>query len=259
MAAAKKNRREVIVELTRQHRHVSVEVLAGQLGVSAQTIRRDINKLCEQNILRRRHGGAELFERQLNTPYDERTTTNSEAKHAIAGVAASLVPDDSTVFISVGTTPAMVAEALKFRKGLTVVTNNLNAAMALAHEPTNRIILPGGELRLPDRDILGDHVVDLVTAYRAEFAIFGVGGVAADGSLLDFHRSEVRLREAMREGCQQALLVVDHSKFGRFAPAVGGHLSQMDRIIMDRKPDGTFAAVLEPVLDRVLFVGDRSA
>ena len=65
MAAAKKKRRDTIVELTRQQRHVSVEVLADQLGVSAQTIRRDINKLCELNILRRRHGGAELFERQL--------------------------------------------------------------------------------------------------------------------------------------------------------------------------------------------------
>ena len=259
MATAKKKRRDTIVELTRQQRHVSVEVLADQLGVSAQTIRRDINKLCELNILRRRHGGAELFERQLNTPYDERTTTNPEAKHAIAGVAASLVPDDSTVFISVGTTPAMVAEALKFRKRLTVVTNNLNAAMALAHEPTNRIILPGGELRLPDKDLLGDNVVELFSGYRAEFGIFGVGGVASDGSLLDFHRSEVRIREAMRQGCHQSLLVVDHTKFGRFAPAVGGHLSEVDRIIMDCRPEAEFGEVLDPVIEKVLFVGDQSA
>ncbi|MEI8610204.1 DeoR/GlpR family DNA-binding transcription regulator [Enterovibrio sp. Hal110] len=112
MKSKTKARRDQIIELTQDRGNVSVEVLTETLGVSAQTIRRDINQLCSDNLLRRRHGGVERFERQLNTPYELRAVTNSEEKHAIAKAVAEMVPDGSTVFISIGSTPAIVAEAL---------------------------------------------------------------------------------------------------------------------------------------------------
>ena len=143
------HRRNQIMDLTRQMKIVSVELLAEKLAVSGQTIRRDINHLCDDNQLRRRHGGAELFEQQLNTTYQQRSTTNLEGKRAVAVNAARKIPDNVTIFISIGTTPMMVADALRDKKHLTIVTNNLNAAMALNHEMTNRIILPEGEMRLP--------------------------------------------------------------------------------------------------------------
>lgn len=256
MTLRKKQRREQIVTLTRQHKSVSVDELADTMDVSTQTIRRDINHLCKLNVLRRRHGGAELFEQQLNTPYDQRTTTNATAKRAIAQVAADIIPDGATVFISIGSTPMMVAEALSGRKQLTVITNNLNAAMALSHETTNRIILPGGELRLPDRDILGEEVSKLFDGYRAEFGIFGVAGVATDGGLLDFHASEVAVREKIRAGCKTSILVLDSTKFGRAAPAVGGNISDVDMIILDKLPDGDFTPLSERVGERLKLVDE---
>ncbi len=254
MTLRKKQRRDHIVALTRQHKSVSVDELADMMDVSAQTIRRDINHLCKLNVLRRRHGGAELFEQQLNTPYDQRTTTNAAAKHAVAQAAAEMIPDGATVFISIGTTPMMVAEALSRRKQLTVITNNLNAAMALSRETTNRIILPGGELRLPDRDILGDEVAKMFESYRAEFGIFGVAGVATDGGLLDFHASEVAVREKIRSGCKTSILVLDSTKFGRVAPAVGGNIANVDRVILDKAPDAEFAPLLTQNTERLRLV-----
>ena len=155
------SRRARIVEVTRAHSVVSIDLLSDLMGVSAQTIRRDINQLCDQNILRRRHGGAEIYDDPLNAPYDLRETLNLTAKKRISQVAAEQVPDGSIIFISIGTTLAMVAVALQGKKNLTVVTNNLNAVMALSGESTNRIILPGGEVRLRDRDSLGDATPDL--------------------------------------------------------------------------------------------------
>ncbi len=157
-------RRELILEKTIEQGHVTVEMLAELLGVSAQTVRRDINQLCSENLLRRKHGGVESFEQQLNEPYQQRAVTNFSAKWAIAQAVAKEIPDGSTVFISIGSTPAIVAEALTVKSGLTVMTNNLNAAMVLSNEPSNRIIIPGGEVRMPDRDVLGDGVLDFLTA-----------------------------------------------------------------------------------------------
>ncbi|MCG6903761.1 MAG: DeoR/GlpR family DNA-binding transcription regulator [Rhodobacter sp.] len=255
MSQKKRNRRQRIVELTLQQKSVVVDDLAETLGVSAQTVRRDINHLCDINILRRRHGGAEVFETEGNTPYDQRAATNPSAKRAIAVAAAGLIPDGSTIAISVGTTPMMVAEALGDKKSLTVITNNMNAAMALGREASNRIILPGGELRLPDLDFVGDHVVDFFGSYRTDFGVFGVGGVAGDGGLLDFQRSEVRIREKIKDNSKLVILVLDHTKFGRSAPAVGGEISGMDRVILDMKPQDDFAALLDGLGDRLILAG----
>ena len=255
MSEKKKQRRDQIMQLTRQMKVVSVELLAEKLAVSGQTIRRDINYLCDDNLLRRRHGGAELFEQQLNTTYQKRSTTNLEGKRAVAVTAAKKIPDSATIFISIGTTPMMVAEALRDKKHLTIVTNNLNAAMALSHEVTNRIILPGGEMRLPDRDIQSEGAVSIFSNYRADFGIFGVAGIAEDGALLDFHNSEVRTREAIRLNCRASILVTDSSKFGRSAPAVGGHISHVDHVLMDYVPENTFLPILNSLHDRIEIVG----
>ena len=255
MSEKKKQRRDQIMQLTRQMKVVSVELLTEKLAVSGQTIRRDINYLCDDNLLRRRHGGAELFEQQLNTTYQQRSTTNLEGKRAVAVTAAKKIPDSATIFISIGTTPMMVAEALRDKKHLTIVTNNLNAAMALSHEVTNRIILPGGEMRLPDRDIQSEGAVSIFSNYRADFGILGVAGIAEDGALLDFHNSEVRTREAIRLNCRASILVTDSSKFGRSAPAVGGHISHVDHVLMDCVPENTFLPILNSLHDRIEIVG----
>lgn len=231
---------------------VSVGALAERLGVSMQTIRRDIDKLCEGDALSRRHGRIELGAQYLNTPFDQRAGTNLASKRDIGEAAAELIPDGSTVFISIGSTPLSVARALRRRKGLTVITNNLSAAMVLSDELSNRIILPGGEIRLPDRDILGDEVLDFFGRYRAEFGIFGVAGVAEDGSLLEFHSTEVRARERIRENSKTSMLVLDCTKFGRVAPAFGEKISDVDHVILDQRPDAMFDHLLDDLGDRLL-------
>lgn len=259
MSRKTQERREKIIALTRQQKNVSVEALVEKLGVSAQTVRRDINHLCDDNLLRRRHGGAERFERPLNVPYDLRAATNSRAKSAIGRAAAEMVPDGATVFISIGSTLMTIAEALRAKTRLTVVTNNLNVAMALSDEATNRIILPGGEMRLRDRDILGEQVVKMFASYRAEFGFFGVAGVADDGELLDFHTSEVQVREQIRMNSRTSVLTLDSTKFGRAAPAVGGNIADVDRIILDKRPDGEFAHILDGLKEKLQIVGMEDA
>lgn len=239
------DRKEQILQVARRDGRVMVEDLAQAFGVSAHTIRRDINTLCEEAKLRRLHGGAEYIEGQANLPYHARAVLNYDEKSAIARAVAAEIPDEATIFISIGTTPAIVAGALSGKRALTVITNNLNAAFALSENPSNRIILPGGEMRLPDRDLLSPEAVELFSTYRADFGIYGVGGIDSDGSLLDFHASEVQMREQMRLNSRRSILVADRTKFGRRAAAVGGRLQEADMLVLDRAPEAPYADLLE--------------
>lgn len=253
------DRRSVILATAQRQGRVMVDSLAAELGVSSHTIRRDLNALCEESKLRRLHGGAEFIDGSANMPYAARSVMNLDAKQAIAREVAALVGDGATVFISIGTTPAIVARALAGKEALTVVTNNLNAAMALSENTTNRIVLPGGEMRLPDRDFLGPAAIELFAAYRADVGIYGVGGIDSDGSLLDFQEPEVRAREQIRASSRRSILVADRSKFGRRAAAVGGHLGEQDVIVVDARPGPAFAPLLAPVADRLIVAAETEA
>ncbi|WP_454916466.1 DeoR/GlpR family DNA-binding transcription regulator [Xanthobacter sediminis] len=240
------SRQHDIVDLARQGGFLSVEELAGHFSVTPQTIRRDINTLCDANLLRRRRGGAEYVEApRVNLPYDSRRIIHPVAKQAIGALVASLIPSGASVSFGIGTTPEFVALAMQGHEDLTVITNNLNVAMALSVTPSNRIILPGGAMRVPDRDVLGPHVEEMYRNYRVDFGVFGVGGIEPDGMLVDFDRAEVLARAAMLESCRRSILVADISKLGRPAPARGGHLSDIDMLVLDAPPPSPFEGLFE--------------
>jgi DeoR family glycerol-3-phosphate regulon repressor len=256
MASKKVNRRELIREVIHEKGGVSVAALAEMFGVSTQTIRRDLDTLSVDENLQRGHGRIELADGRRNTPFDQRAGTNLLGKRAIGRIAARLIPDGATVFLSIGSTVLSVARALNRRKGLTVITNNLSAAMALSEEISNRILLPGGEIRLPDRDFIGEEVVEFFSRFRADFAVFGTAGIDTEGALLEFHQSEVRATNRMWRNAQKSILVIDRSKFGRLAPAIGGNISQIDHIVCDRPPPEAYGALIEQLDGRIMFAED---
>jgi len=253
MASKKSKRRDMIQQVVHERGGISVGALAEMLNVSTQTIRRDLDQLCDGELLCRVHGRIELAEDRLNTPFDQRAGTNLVGKRAIAEITAARIPDGSSLFLSIGSTCLNVARALRSRKQLTVITNNLSAAMELSEEVSNRIILPGGELRLPDRDLIGDQVVDFFGRFRAEFAVFGAAGIAGDGRMLEFHPAEMQACERMRENSGTSILVIDHTKFGRLAPALGGNITAVDVVVSDRAPSSLYAPVIESLGEQVVF------
>lgn len=98
-----------IIELVKQQGYVSTEELVEHFSVSPQTIRRDLNELAEQNLILRHHGGAALPSSSVNTPWHDRKATQTEEKERIARKVAEQIPNGSTLFIDIGTTPEAVA------------------------------------------------------------------------------------------------------------------------------------------------------
>jgi len=232
------SRQQEIVDLVRLNGFTPVEKLAEYFAVTPQTIRRDVNGLCDANLLRRKHGGAEYVDSPaVNLPYGSRRISNLAAKQAIGAYVASQIPNHASVAFGIGTTPEFVARAMVSHEDLTIVTNNVNVAVALSANPSNRIVMPGGVMRLPDLDFLGPQVEEMYRSYRVDFGVFGVGGIEPDGTFVDFDRTEVLARTAILESCRLSVLVADTSKFGRLAPASGGSLADPDMIVLDSLPD----------------------
>lgn len=229
-------RRRDIVDSARQHGFVSIEPLAQQFRVTPQTIRRDINELCDQGVLQRFHGGARLPSSTENLAYPERQILCRDEKRRIAQLVARHVPHHASLFINIGTTNEAIAEALLRHRGLSVVTNNLNVAGILSGNRDFKVMIAGGEVRHHDRGIVGDATIDLIRQFKMDIGIIGISAIDADGALLDFDDREVRVAQAILENSRKIFLASDHTKFGRNAVARLGNIDHIDAFFTDRKP-----------------------
>jgi DeoR family glycerol-3-phosphate regulon repressor len=229
-------RQAKIVELARQHREVSVEHLVEAFAVTPQTIRKDLNVLCERGALKRTHGGAMHPSGVENVEYEARRQIAPAEKRAIGKAAAALIPDNASLFINIGTTTEAVSQALADHRGLMVITNNINVANHLRVMPGTEVVIAGGVVRPADGGIVGEAAVDFIRQFKVDFAIIGVSAIDPDGALLDFDYREVKVAQAIIANARHVILVSDATKFTRTAPVRIGHLSQAHSFITDHCP-----------------------
>ncbi|RED12790.1 DeoR/GlpR family DNA-binding transcription regulator [Pontivivens insulae] len=238
-------RQATILARARDQGHVTVEDLAREMAVATQTVRRDLNMLCEQGALMRVHGGAVLPSGVANLAYETRRAMASDAKAAIGRECASLIPDGSTLFINIGTTTEAVARALAQHRRLRVMTNNLNVASILASHADCAVTVLGGDLRSTDNGLVGPLTQEAVLQYKADFAIIGASAIDRDGELLDFDSSEIGISRTMLSRARTTIAVADAEKFTRTAPVRICSLNQLDHFVTDSTPPDEVVCQLE--------------
>lgn len=227
-------RHSEIIQMAKDSGRVLVEDLSAHFGVTPQTIRKDLNDLCEQRLLNRIHGGA-LFPSGIeNMEYEARRKIASDEKEAIGRAAAGLIPDNASLFINIGTTTEAVSEALLDHTGLMVITNNINVANRMRVFPEIEVVIAGGVVRGSDGGIVGEAAVDFIRQFKVDYAVIGASAIDHDGALLDFDFREVKVAQAIIANARHVVLVADATKFERTAPVRIGHLSQVDTFITDR-------------------------
>ncbi|MEM8878765.1 MAG: DeoR/GlpR family DNA-binding transcription regulator [Pseudomonadota bacterium] len=225
-----------IVRLARERGHVDVLSLAGHFDVTPQTIRRDLNELCDTRVLNRVHGGAMYPSSVANFAQEARRQVAPEAKQRIGARAADRIESDRSVILNIGTTTEQVAQSLKNHTGLMVVTNSIAVAGILLDAPGVDVVLAGGVVRKTDGGIVGEATVDFIRQFRVDYAVIGCSAIDEDGTLLDFDFQEVQVSRAIIASARQTILVADGMKFERVAPVRIGHLSDIDVLITDRAP-----------------------
>ncbi|PLT93796.1 DeoR family transcriptional regulator [Sinorhizobium medicae] len=227
-------RQAEILELAKAEGRVLVDDLAQRFSVTPQTIRKDLNDLCDARVLNRIHGGAIFPSGKENVKYESRRQIAAAEKQAIGRAAASLIPDNSSLFINIGTTTEAVGEALLDHRELMVITNNINVANRLRVFPTIEVVIAGGVVRGSDGGIVGEAAVDFIKQFKVDFAVIGASAIDPDGALLDFDYREVKVAQAIIANARHVILVSDSTKFERTAPVRIGHISQVQTFITDR-------------------------
>lgn len=227
------DRQMQILEAAKRSGRVSTDDLAARYAVSVQTIRKDLNELCEQRLLARVHGGAVLSSSVENVGYDARRMIAREEKMAIGHAVADLIPNNSSLFINIGTTTEAVAHALLRHTGLMIITNNINVATAMRPYPEMEVVIAGGVVRRSDGGVVGEAAVDFIRQFKVDFAVIGASAIDTDGALLDYDYREVRVAQAIIGNARHVVLASDSSKFERSAPVRIGHLSQVNTFVTD--------------------------
>ncbi|WP_172386937.1 DeoR/GlpR family DNA-binding transcription regulator [Streptomyces sp. MNP-20] len=218
-------RRRHIVVTARRAGSVDVTAIAADLGVSKETVRRDLSWLARRGLLRRTHGGAYPMQSTgFETTLESRTRTHVEEKTRIAAAAAGLLRDAGTVFVDEGHTPQLVAEALPDDRPLTVITASLAAAQALATRPRARVLLLGGRVRSGTMATVDHWAARMLSEFAVDLAYLSANGISREHGLTtpDPTVSEVK-RQAVRVSRRRVFCGV-HAKFGavslcRFAEA----------------------------------------
>jgi len=226
-------RQKKILTIARELGKVGVDELSAQYAVSPQTIRKDLNELCERQLLQRIHGGAIIGSGIENVSYEARRLLAPDAKLAIGLKAAQLIPNNCSLLINIGTTTELVAHALISHHGLMVVSNNINAYDIMKHSKGIELIISGGLVRLSDGGLVGEAAVDFINQFKADYAVIGVSAIDEDGALLDYDYREVRVAKAIIANARHIILVADHLKFSRTASVRLGHISQINTLVTD--------------------------
>ncbi|MBS0507922.1 MAG: DeoR/GlpR transcriptional regulator [Proteobacteria bacterium] len=239
-------RQLLLLDEVRRRKSASVEQLAETLGVTLQTVRRDVQRLAEQGLVTRFHGGVRVPSSTVeNLAHQQRETLNAEGKARIARAVAAQVPHDCSLILNIGTTTEAIARALMHHRGLRVLTNNLNVAAILSGNPDCEVIVAGGVVRARDRGIVGEAAVDFIRQFRVDIALIGISGIEADGTLRDFDLREVKVAQTIIAQAREVWLAADHTKFNRAAMVELATLAQIDRLFTDAAPPEPFPALLQ--------------
>lgn len=237
-------------ELVERRGFATVSEIAGELGVSEITVRRDLTRLETQGLLLRTHGGAVTA--KLGTPetfdldepsFEARRRRQGDAKERIGLAAANLVRPGVTIGIDVGTTALEMARQLASRGDIKIFTNNVRAATLLSEGPAS-VYLPGGQLRPKELAIYGSIAVEQLKQYWLDQAFLGISGLTDQG-MFDYSMEDTEIKRAYIERANQIVALCDSSKFGRLSMVRVGMLEELDILITDATPPQPLRAALE--------------
>lgn len=240
---------------------VTVATLAERYGVSADTIRRDLDQLDAEGILVRTHGGAmsngSIARRDAGM--NVRLQLQTAEKERIGRLAAGLVEDGSVLMVNAGTTTLAVARQLRDHSGLTIATNNLLLPSEISPEVFKDLYVFGGSVRTisqatigPVRFQVGPRATEI--DIQADLALIAVGAISATGGCSTSNLDEATMMADMISCSSRVAILADSTKFGRqlFAQITG--FSRVDYLVTERRPDGDLAAALRDNSVEVLAV-----
>jgi len=251
------DRLQVITDFIRQRGSVRSRDLVQALGVTDETIRRDLARLAEQGLVRRAHGGALAVRPSDETDTAFRLREHAVEKAAIGRRAAELVKDGSSIILDSGTTTLGLARALRGKENLTVVTTAVTNAIELVGNPTMSVIMTGGVIRPTTFGASGQLAAATLRGLHVDQTFLAIHSASVAGGLTYPLFEEVDAKRAMIEAASEVILLADHSKFGRQALVRVAPITAVNRIITTAGIDpGEAAAIRDLGIELIIVEPD---
>ncbi len=240
-------RQKKIMEALHKNGSVMVNDLSASLGVTVETIRRDLEKLEKSEQLRRTHGGAVLYEEaMLDLSLEKRSGLNTEGKTAIAKKALEFVRQGDTIFLDSSTTSYQFSKFLKDFENITVITNNLLIINELQNCEKIKVIATGGTLDMKNLSFVGEIALrNIENNLCANKVFFSSKRVDPTHGITESNDVEYQIKTAMIKNSKQRICLVDKSKFDGVACIKLANFSDIDYLITDNPLDEKFKKVLK--------------
>lgn len=249
---AEERQLEILARARRDGR-IEVADIAEELGVTPETVRRDLSVLERRGELRRVHGGAIPVER---LDFEPRLATRQQQlmaeKERIAKAALEEVPEEGVVLLDSGSTPEVLARHLPGNRHLTVVTNGLQTAVSLADKPNLTVWTLGGRLRSVTLGVVDDWARRLLGEISVDVAFLGTNGASVNRGLTTTEPAEAAVKSAMVAAARRRVLITVHSKFERDSFCRWASFDEIDLVITDTGLDEQVAAQVEEAGPKVV-------
>lgn len=240
-------RQRQLVELLCAEKVMSIQKLADHFQVSIVTIRRDLEQLSKEGLIKRIYGGAAIVEQVLPADkivFSGRLTAQQEEKNKVAEKALALIKEGDTVYLDTGTTVALLAQKLARLKNVTVVTNSL-AVMNVLCDTSIPVYGLGGLMRGRESALSGSMTISMLQNFYFDCAFLGVGGISVEMGVTDYFFETTQLRRGVVERSKRTVLLADSTKFGKNTPAVVFPLETADVVVTDTRPEEVYVDALQ--------------
>lgn len=232
-------RKSKIVELIHEAGRVNISDICSMFDVSEMTVRRDLNELDRQGLVRRVYGGAiASLGRSYEPSFQTRTVKNQTAKEAIGRKAAELIFDGDSIALDVGTTTLEIVPGLVGKRNLTVVTSCLQIASnivdQLSLEIDARLIITGGIVRPRELSMIGHIPERVYQDLHVDKAFIGIGGVSLMDGFTEYNIEDTQIKKMLINSAREKIVVADGAKFGVTTFASVAQLTEIDTIVTDR-------------------------
>lgn len=247
------SRRKEIVETLQHQQAVMVPELSKRYRVTEETIRKDLEKLEKEGLLKRTHGGAlPLPDSGQELPFAIRNITNVEEKKRIAAEAAKLVNEHDVIALDPSSTSLQLAYELRNRRNLTIVTNSLNVLEVLKDTPLIQVFCTGGSLHRQSFCFVGEAAEEMIRKHAIDKVFLSTRGLTLGNGLLEPNDQEARMKKVFLEMSKEVILLQDHSKFAQSAFYPIAPLKRIDWLITDRELPRDYSEKLLQLEKRVI-------
>ena len=238
-------RKTKILNSLNKYGKVKVCDLSQRYDVSEVTIRRDLQELEEDNLIKRVHGGAVSNNNTKFEPtFSEKIDKFYDEKESVGKLAASLIEDGDTIAIDAGTTTLSIAKHI-VAKNITVLTNSVDVAYELAKKRDVEVIITGGTLRWETGAMVGPVADNTLENFRVDKSFIGTNGLCVIDGLTTPNIFEANTKRQMIRIAKQTIVVCDHSKFGIVSFAKIVNLDSVDMIVTDNQVDNELIGEFE--------------